>query len=232
MIDVGIGCTQRVFHGGSTLSSLKAAYESAYQLALENAKTWLLVAKHAFDAGNNGQAYALAVIANEEVGKAYVTWLAAMGFIPEEHPLVDKVYDNHKVKNAVTILIHDLRQIIEIVGWGIIDRDDLFKESTLNPPADEQIEQYLRERAKEIHEGRLDGMYVEIWEEDDGLFSARSPKSFPRERAEIAVDSVAWVLGLIWSLTEQVPENEELKLFLGRQLEDEWSFIDSHSLTE
>ena len=67
---------------------------------------------------------------------------------------MDKVYDNHKVKNAVTILIHDLRQIIEIVGWGIMNRDDLFKESTLNPPTHEQIEQYVQERVKEIHEGR------------------------------------------------------------------------------
>ena len=75
-------------------------------------------------------------------------------------------------------------------------------------------------------------MYVEIWEEDDGWFSARSPKRFPRERAEVAVDFAVWVLGLIWSLTRQVPENEELKLFFGRQLEDECSFIDSHSSTE
>jgi AbiV family abortive infection protein len=50
------------------------AYRLVYKLALDNAEVLLDVAQESFQRERNGHAYSLAVLANEEIVKAYVSW--------------------------------------------------------------------------------------------------------------------------------------------------------------
>ncbi len=90
----------------------KQALKSLIKMSLDNAGQFLLDAKVLIDNSSFGHAYALTVLALEEIGKAiYYNW-AILGFIKIDKNLA-KNLKYHK---------HKQRVLMEILRLGIIDR--------------------------------------------------------------------------------------------------------------
>ncbi|MHA1936078.1 MAG: AbiV family abortive infection protein [Candidatus Thorarchaeota archaeon] len=185
----------------------KDAYALAYRLALKNVSDWLEIAKSATLKGLYGQSYSLAITAYEELGKAYISWLAAMEFIQLEEEILELVYYKHEVKTFVSDLISIEDAMILALSTGIIDTDDILEELSLS--SEEERFGELGVIAFEREQRRRKGMYVDVWEEDSGKFTVTSPDDFNEGRANSAIEEVARtleILELLVKLTAEYPE--------------------------
>lgn len=83
-----------------------------------------------------GHAYSVSVSAYEEIGKAWITWLAVEGFVPFDDEDLEKVYRYHEAKVAVAFSFSAIDWGYTLLGMGFIDIDDVLKENLTEPKRD------------------------------------------------------------------------------------------------
>lgn len=164
------------------------AYSLAYELAMKNASAWLDIARSALEMGFNGQAYSVAVTAYEEIGKAYISWLAARDIIPLDDEILELACHKHVVKTLISDFISYEDALLLSLGSGIISVDDILKE--LSVTSEEEALERLAIKAIEREDRRRLGMYVDVWEKDDGQLSVTSPDDISEKRAGDAIEEV------------------------------------------
>ena len=164
------------------------AYSLAYELAMKNASAWKAIARLALELGFKGQAYSVAVTAYEEIGKAYISWLASKEVIPLDDEILELVYHKHVAKTLVSDLISFEDALLLSLGSGIISVDNILKE--LSVTSEEEALERLAIKAIEREDRRRLGMYVDVREEDMGHLSITSPDDISEKRAGDAIEEV------------------------------------------
>lgn len=195
---------------GGLMKNLQEVYRIASTLAFENAERWLEVAKAAFQMGYYGQARSLTITAYEEMGKAIVSWWAANGIVPFDDDLVHDVYRVHWVKTTISAMLHGILQIPLDLSFGFIEENEFLKEAvTMNKEKLLEVSMDLLEAAAEVEFKRREGMYVDVWEEDDGSFTVTSPSDITEDRTKNAIEEVEFVLKFSTSLFKFLDENPQ-----------------------
>lgn len=169
----------------TTFDNELEAYSLAYELAMKNASAWKAIARLALELGFKGQAYSVAVTAYEEIGKAYISWLASKEVIPLDDEILELVYHKHVAKTIVSDFISFEDALLLSLGSGIISVDDILKELSVTSE-----EEALERLAIEREDRRRLGMYVDVREEDMGLLSITSPDDISEKRAGDAIEEV------------------------------------------
>ncbi len=185
------------------------AYRSAYKLALDNAEVLLDLAQESFRREHNGHAYSLAVLANEEIVKAYVSWGVSQEYISSNHELVRDVYLSHIEKNMISLDFHYEVIVQEALKTGFIDWEEALGAIVTVSPTD--AAKALREHAKEMELRRRSGVYVERPLKIDGKYSVTAPKDFPRSRAENLLELVRLFHNSIKILLESIEMDESVR---------------------
>ena len=188
------------------------AYSLSYKLAMDNALAWLKASKLAFENGLYGQSYSLIITSFEEIGKAYISWLAANEIISLEDEMLEMAYSNHEFKTLVSDLISLQDALVLAMNLGIIEEDELWKEVTL--VSGEAALRELVERSMDREDKRRLGMYVDVWEEDSGDFTVTSPKDIIEELPRKAIEEVERTHELLSVIFQFLDENPELMPFV------------------
>jgi len=202
------------------MTSLKDIHCKAYQSALENAEKWLDIASVALQKGHYGQGYSITVTANEEIGKAYLSWMACEGYIPTSEELLNDVYWDHHTKTAVTLFYHYEQIAQDLMKSGLIDSDEAL--NAIVTTSQEDVAAKILEHAQEIEQGRRMGMYVNlIKDENRNPVGVQSPNDISRERAENFHKNANSYLSGCQGLFALVSTNEEVKNLLGKLIQEE-----------
>ena len=175
-----------------------AAYSAAYRLAMKNASAWIRISRLLLESGFYGQAYSVVVTAYEEVGKAYISWLAGKEVIPLDDEMLELVYYKHEAKTLVSDLISYEDALLLSLGSGILSTDDILKE--LSVTSEEEALERLAVEAIEREDRRRSGMYVDVWEEENGQLSVSSPFDISEKQASDAIEEVENTHELVDSL--------------------------------
>ena len=201
------------------MSDLKSAHHQAYELALQNAAVWLELANDAFDKEYYGHSFSMTVLANEEVVKAFTSWMVSQNYIPPEDERVKAAYSWHQAKGVISFGFHYQLAMNEMLRVGLLDADDLIKEIVTESP--EQVEDELWNHAYEMEERRKKGVYVDIKETEDGSFLVTSPSDISRGRVEDFKEYVTVFRLRINNLTLAVQKSREARSVFERWLEED-----------
>ena len=204
----------------SRKTPLRDIHCKAYQLALGNAEKWLDIASVALQKGHFGQAYSITITANEEIGKAYLSWMACEGFIPTNEELLNDVYWDHHTKTAVTLFYHYEQIAQDLMKSGLIDPDDAL--NAIVTTSQEDVAANILELAEEIEKDRRMGMYVDLIKDDNRkVVGVQSPNDISRERAVKFHKNIFSYLEGCQGLFDIVSKNEEVKELLAQLIQEE-----------
>jgi AbiV family abortive infection protein len=194
------------------LSNETEAYKKASGLAFDNAERWLKVAKAAYAMGYYGQARSLAITAYEEIGKAVVSWWAAEEIVPIDDDLVIDAYSYHWTKTGISLILHSVIRLPVELAFGFIQEEDILKEIvTTNEEKETEALYEFAELLVELENKRREGMYVDIWKEEDGTLSITAPSDIEENRPRTAISEIEGVLQFAKSLFDYLDENPEAK---------------------
>ena len=210
-------------------------FAQASKFALKNAEAWLMRAKQAKDSGPVGHSFSMAVTANEELAKAYISWMVSVGLFHPKHEFVLRTFDSHFVKHMFmiqTYLKDDLSIDLEI---GVIDSDDLLREALKKTETEAKAEfdeyiQRVAEGSVEMEELRRDGIYVDIWDEDNDKYALSNPEDFSltkRDAMLTLVEGGMYLIGMLLTMFQEIPEIEikYVKYLKERLREKPWEWL-------
>ncbi len=205
------------------------AYRMAYKLALDNAEVWLDLARESFLREHNGQAYSMAVIANEEVVKAYVSWGVSQEYIPPNYEIVTDVYRDHVEKGMISLDFHYEVIVQDFLKAGLIDMEEAL--GALVTVSSEEVAKTLREHANEMEKRRKAGVYVFRPRRTKGGYSVTSPADFPKTKAENLIEQVSLFHMSIKIMCEAVEKDEKVRDWFENQAEkiDHWRPTDNNT---
>lgn len=203
------------------------AYGLAYKLALENAGELLDLAQGTFHRKHYGHAYSLAVLANEEIVKAYVSWGVSQKYISPDHDLVTDVYSSHIEKNMISLDFHYEIIVQEALKAGFIDWEEALVATVTVSPMD--AAKALHDHAIEMELRRRSGVYVERPRKVDGKYSVMAPKDFPRNRAENLIGLVRLFHNAVKILLEAVEIDEGVRDWFENTADkiDHWRILEN-----
>ncbi|MFW9889972.1 MAG: hypothetical protein ACFFER_17455 [Candidatus Thorarchaeota archaeon] len=111
------------------LEKARKMFAQVSKLSMENAEAWLNRAQQAKDSGPVGHSFSMAVTANEELAKSYVSWLVSAGLLHPEHEFVLRIFDRHEVKHIFMIHTYMRDDLNIALTVGVIDADDLLSDA-------------------------------------------------------------------------------------------------------
>lgn len=184
--------------------------------SLENAKAWLMRAQQAKDSGPVGHSFSMAVTANEELAKSYVSWLVSVGLLHPEHEFVLRIFDRHEVKHMFMIHTYMKDDLSIALAVGIIDTDDLLSDALTMTESDAKVKfeeyvQLLTDLSIELEDLRRDGIYVDIWKEDDGTYISSNPEQFSSKKRDNMLTLVEGGLDMIGGLLNLFQKDSDVE---------------------
>jgi AbiV family abortive infection protein len=202
------------------------AYKKAYELALENAEIWLDLAGEALGREYYGQSYSSAIIANEEVVKAFVSWMVSQEYLLHDDDTVEAVYRWHIDKEMISLSFHYEVIVQQFLKVGLVDVEEVLGAIVTVSPED--VAKTLREHAEEMEDRRKDGVYVGRPRKTDGDFSITSPADFPKTRAENLIELVGLFHRAVKLMLESVEKYNEVREWFESEVEEIADFYEAN----
>ena len=175
--------------------------KEAVQLCLDNVEQYIKDAQLLVENGSYGHAFALAVLGEEELSKAFIYHMCSEGFLPEDiAKRVGRTRDSHVRKQALagtltlTYKIVELLQSIVKSSWEQAPKDLKKRREIVHEKLKETVDSMRRnkgklkqrmfeffERIATLEEDKESGLYVDV-DITEGTLS--SPKSLEKDKVE------------------------------------------------
>lgn len=198
-------------------------YHEAAEAALDNAKDWLNLAQYTLESGVTGHAISLAIIANEEIAKAYGCYVVAEGIIPKGDPEFKALFRDHYVKTEQMLVFYLMSTLGTHFQMGLVDADEFLKNVLESNPkdilsAEQELEKQIQKEARRIQRQRTQGMYIGIRKKKNRIV-IKKPKNVKKNTATSSIQTVKDYHELVSVIVKTIRNHPKARKFFKVYLE-------------